>query len=230
MTHTFLIFGYGIPKDILKDETYSLYLTPVFNHIYSTVTEKQITNPLIITCGGKTDMQKPYIRSEAGEMIRFFRHLISERPYLKPITKHWKWLAESTSLSTLENILNSKKILDKLGVVGGPITIFCETTRAKRVQTVAKKVFGAKQPIRVVPIDFDLSEHRYLGAEYIHRKESRETQHSLWALKSPENLKKHHTLFQKKFDYLRQRGTKAHTAAIKEWWDTELQRIQKTSE
>ena len=227
MTHTFLIFGYGNPKDILRDETYSLYLTFVFNHIYSTVTETQITDPLIITCGGKTDMQKPYIRSEAGEMIRFFRHLISKRPYLKPITKHWKWLAESTSLSTLENILNSKKILDKRGVIGGPITIFCETTRTKRVQTVAKKVFGVKQPVRVVPIDFDLSEHRYLGTEYIQRKESRETLHSLWALKSPENLKKHHALFQKKFDYLRQRDTKAHAAAIKEWWD---EQIQKTSE
>lgn len=229
MTHSFLIFGYGIPKDILKDEKYSRYLAPVFNHIYSTVTEKQIADPLIITCGGKTDMQKPYTKSEAGEMIQFFRHLISERPYLKPLTKHWKWLAESTSLSTPENILNSKKILDKRGVVGGLITIFCETTRAKRVQTVAKKVFGTKQPIRVVPIDFDLSEHRYLGEEYIHRKESRETLHSLWALKSPENLKKHHALFQKKFDYLRQRGTKAHITAVKEWWDTELQIIQKTS-
>jgi hypothetical protein len=230
MPHTFLIFGYGIPKDILKDETYSRYLVPVFNHIYTTVTEQHITDPLIITCGGKTEMKKPYTRSEAGEMIRFFKHLITTHPHLKPITKHWKWLAEGTSLSTLENILNSKKMLDKRGLTQTHITIYCETTRAKRVQTVAKKVFGRGQPIRVVPIDFDLSEHRYLGAEYIHKKETRETRHSLWALKSPENLKKHHELFQKKFDYLRKRGTKAHAKAVKEWWDTALRDIQKTSE
>ncbi len=230
MHHTFLIFGYGIPKDILKDDKYSRYLTLVFNYIYSTTTEQQITNPLIITCGGKTDMRKPYTKSEAGEMIRFFRHLVLKHPHLKPITKHWKWLAESTSLSTLENILNSKKMLNKRGVTQTHITIYCETTRAKRVQTVAKKVFGAGQPIRVVPIDFDLSAFRYLGAEYIRQKEAREIRHALWALKSPENLKKHHALFQKKFDYLRQRGTKAHVQAVKDWWDTELHKLQKTSE
>ncbi len=225
MTHTFLIFGYGIPKDILKDQSYHRYLIAAFNHIYSIVESQQLDHPLIITCGGKTDMRKPYTRSEAGEMVRFFRALKSEHTYLKPITKSWKWIAENTSISSVENLLESKKIVEKRGVIDGDVTIFCEITRQKRIHTLAKKVYPSPYRVHIIPIDFDLCENRYLGADYLRKKEKMETQHCLWALKNPDNLKRHHALIKEKLSYLRDR--KRTDNGTKEWWDKEL---QKTSE
>ncbi|MEK7606775.1 MAG: hypothetical protein AAB444_01065 [Patescibacteria group bacterium] len=55
----FLIFGYGVPKDIFKDENYNFYLKTVFNRIYDRVTEGKIKKPVILCGGGKTDCYKP---------------------------------------------------------------------------------------------------------------------------------------------------------------------------
>ena len=114
MKNVIIIFGYGIPKNILKDENYNFYLKMIFNKIYDLSTKKSIDdNPIIICSGGKTDIYKPYHRSEAEEMIKFFK-AFTKKPYLKEITKKWNFVAEKTSLSTLENFLNTKKILNYL--------------------------------------------------------------------------------------------------------------------
>lgn len=42
----FLILGHGVPKDILKDENYNLYLKSVFNKIYDLKIQNKITNPI----------------------------------------------------------------------------------------------------------------------------------------------------------------------------------------
>ena len=107
MTNIFLVFGYGIPKNILKDENYNFYLKTVFNKIYGVVTKDTYTKPLIIFCGGKTDIFKPYKRNEAEEMRKFFTAMINQRPFLKSITKNWLFIVEKESLSTLENLINS---------------------------------------------------------------------------------------------------------------------------
>lgn len=227
MNDIFLIFGYGVPKDILKDENYNLYLKMVFNKIYSIVGKNKISKPLIIACGGPTDMIKPYERTEAEEMIRFFNAFIDRRPYLKPITKNWKFIFENKSLSTLENLLNSKKILQGLKIKKGNIFILCEQTREKRVKVIAKRILGDAHKVQVLPLDFDASANRYLSIEYLAKKESAELKHSLWALRNPENLTKHHLIFEEKFEYFRKVGNKAHVNAVKKWWDQKLKELEK---
>ena len=170
----------------------------VFNKIYSFVVKNKIDKPIIITCGGETDMLKPYKRTEADEMIKLFGALIKERPFLKPITKNWLFIPENKSLSTLENLLNSNKIIQKRKVKKANFFIFCEQTREKRIKVLANRILEKNYNFLVVPIDFDVSANRYLPTEYLVKKESAELQHSLWALQSPENLKKYHKVFEEK--------------------------------
>jgi len=73
MNDIFLVFGYGIPKNILKDENYNFYLKIVFNRIYDITSKSKSKKTLIICSGGKTDMFKPYKRTEADEMIRLLK-------------------------------------------------------------------------------------------------------------------------------------------------------------
>ena len=198
MNDVFLVFGYGVPKNILKDKNYNFYLKMVFNKIYSFVVKNKIDKPIIITCGGETDMLKPYKRTEADEMIKLFGALIKERPFLKPMTKNWLFIPENKSLSTLENLLNSNKIIQKRKVKKANFFIFCEQTREKRIKVLANRILEKNYNFLVVPIDFDVSANRYLPTEYLVKKESAELQHSLWALQSPENLKKYHKVFEEK--------------------------------
>ncbi|MDD5172809.1 MAG: hypothetical protein PHG59_01550, partial [Patescibacteria group bacterium] len=138
MNDIFLVFGYGIPKNILKDENYNFYLKMVFNKIYDFVVKNKIVKPIIITCGGETDMLKPYKRTEAAEMIKLFSAFIKERPFLNPITKNWLFIPENKSLSTLENLLNSNKIIQKQKIKKASFFIFCEQTCEKRIKILAK--------------------------------------------------------------------------------------------
>ena len=226
MNDVFLVFGYGVPKNILKDKNYNFYLKMVFNKIYSFVVKNKIDKPIIITCGGETDMLKPYKRTEADEMIKLFGALIKERPFLKPITKNWLFVSENKSLSTLENLLNSNKIIQKRKIKKANFFIFCEETREKRIKVLAKKILDKNYNFLVVPIDFDVSANRYLPVEYLAKKESVELKHSLWALQNPENLKKHHKVFEEKFEYFRKVGHKAHVNTVKEWWDQKLKELK----
>lgn len=222
MNDVFLVFGYGIPKNIQRDENYNFYLKMVFNKIYDFVTSDKLTKSLIICCGGKTDMIKPYNRNEADEMIKFFAELIKQRPFLNPITKNWLFIPENKSLSTLENLINSKKIIEKRKIKKANFFIFCEQTREKRIKVLAKKILSKNYNFLVVPIDFDVSANRYLSRESLAKKEKAELEHSLWALQSPENLKKHHEVFVEKIEYLRKAGPKAHVEAVKKWWEQKL--------
>jgi uncharacterized SAM-binding protein YcdF (DUF218 family) len=162
MNDIFLVFGYGVPKNILKDENYNFYLKMVFNKIYSFVAKNNIDKPIIITCGGETDMLKPYKRTEADEMIKLFSAIINERLFLKPISNKWLFIPENKSLSTLENLLNSNKIIQKRKIKKANFFIFCEQTRERRIKVLAKKILDKNYNFLVVPIDFDVSVNRYL--------------------------------------------------------------------
>ncbi|MFH0929992.1 MAG: ElyC/SanA/YdcF family protein [Candidatus Moraniibacteriota bacterium] len=225
MNNVFIVFGYGVPKNILKDEKYNFYLKIVFNKIYSTVLKNDISRPIIIFCGGNTDGFKPYKRTEADEMIKFFSKLIKDSPSLKSITKNWTLISENKSLSTLENLINSKKILSKSNIKKANIFIFCEQTRENRIKALARKIFDKNYNLQIEPIDFDVSANRYLPTEYLAKKENAELKHSLWALKSQENLKKHHKMFEEKFEYFRKAGPKTHADTIKKWWDQKLKEL-----
>lgn len=222
MYNIFLIFGYGVPKNILKDENYNFYLKMVFNKIYSITLNDKDSKPLIITCGGPTDMSRPYKRTEAEEMIALFKHIIQQRSFLDSITKGWQFTPEKESLSTLENLLNSNKIIQKRKIKNGNVYIFCEQTREKRIKILAKRMFSKNFTSKVMPLDFDVSPNRYLSADFIEKKENLEIKHALWALKSTENLKKHHQVFEEKFEYFRKASKKTQVNVVKEWWDKKL--------
>lgn len=225
MRHIFLVFGYGVPKNILKDENYNFYLKMVFNKIYDIVTKNSIDDPIIIPCGGKTDMFKPYDRTEADEMIRFFEAFIQEKSYLQPITKNWTFIPEKKSLSTLENLLNSIKIVKNKEIKKAQLYIFCEQTRENRIKTIATQVLQNNNPITIIPIDFDTSPNRYLAPEYLAKKENLELKHSLWVLQSPEHLIKHHKVFEEKIEYLRTIHNQTDINTVKEWWDKKLKEL-----
>jgi hypothetical protein len=226
MNDVFLVFGYGIPKDILRDENYNFYLKMVFNKIYDFSLQNQHKKSLIICCGGETDMIKPYKRNEADEMIKFFTEFIRQRPFLNPITENWLFISENKSLSTLENLLNGKKIIEKRKIKKANFFIFCEQTREKRIKVLVKKIFNKNYNFQIVPIDFDVSANRYLPPELLAKKEKAELEHSLWALRSNENLKKHHEVFIEKIEYLRKAGLKVHVEAVKKWWEQKLEELK----
>lgn len=225
MKNIFLILGYGIPKNILKDESYGFYLKTVLNKIYSVVIKNKKTKPLIIFCGGKTGMFKPYEKNEADEMAKFFSAAIKRKSFPESITKNWTFISEKRSLSTLENLLNSKKIILKQKAKKADIFIFCEQTREKRIKIIARKIFNKNYSLQVLPVDFDMSANRYLPPEFIDKKENLELEHSLWALEKLENLEKHRKVFEEKIKYLRKQGPKAHTEAVKKWWDKKLKKL-----
>ncbi len=167
-------------------------------------------------------MVPPYKRNEADEMVKLFRKFINERKNISNLSKNWVLIAEAKSLSTLENIVNSKEIIKKHGIEGNKIVIFCEFTREKRVRGVAKYVFGESFNKKIIPVDFDSSEHRYLPPDYLKKKEDLETKHSLWALESSDNLKKHHDMFIEKMDFIRREGPKMKSDATRIWWEKKM--------
>lgn len=224
MQHAFLVFGYGVPRDIFKDGNYNFYLKTVFNHIYDRVTEGDIQKPVIICSGGKTDCRKPYQRTEAEEMVKFLK-LLARRSFLKKLTKDWIFVPEKRPLSTLENFLFCAEFLRKKSRKAD-ISLFCEKTREGRIKLLAKKIFP-KGRIHGIPIDFDVSPNRYLDPAFLQKKERTEVRHSLWALQSSENLKKHHRAFEEKFEFLRQAGSGQHAQAVGQWWEEKLKEIEK---
>jgi len=223
MKNIFLIFGYGIPKNIFADENYNLYLKTVFNQVYDLVTKDKVSSPLIICSGGKTDCFKPYKRTEGDEMVKFLKKLC-QQSFLKSVTKNWLFVSEKTSLSTLENFLHCRGILKKQKITAR-LYIFCEQTRAKRVKILAKKILAKKYNQTVIPVDFDTSANRYLAPKFLAEKERLVLKHDLLALENTTNLKKYHQLFEEKLKFLRKAGPEVHTKAVQEWWKQEINKL-----
>jgi hypothetical protein len=224
MKNIFIIAGYGIPKDILKDEHYNFYLKTVFNRIYDIAGKAKDRQAIIICCGGKTDMFKPYRRTEAGEMIKLFKKLCN-RSFLKNVTKGWQLIPENKSISTLENLLYSKKKIKKKRLEQANAYIFCEYTRASRIRLLVKNIFG-KQGAKVLPIDFDISLNRYLEPDFIQKKERIELDLARWALKNKSNLTKYNQLYRERIKFLRTAGPGDHSQAVKNWWDMKLKELK----
>lgn len=221
MNSAYIILGYGVPADILKDRNYTTYLTVALNRVYEEAAGKRAA---IIFSGGPTDMRKPYKRTEAEEMVRFTKAWIAEHTALKTATKKWKLAAERKALSSLENLLFAKAWIQKQTTPVDRITIFCEYVRGPRIEKIARKILGK---VRVVPVDFDASSNRYLDPSFLAKKEAIEIAHSLWALKNNENRKKHHKLFEEKLAMLRKIGPKKHEEAVREWWKRAMVKFEK---
>lgn len=222
MNNIFIICGYGVPKDILHDNNYNIYLHIAFNQIYNFTQVKKIHNPIIIFSGGQTDCFKPYRRQESVLMNLFFKKW-SQRMQLKTLTKDWQILLENKSLSTLENLLFSKSLLKSKKIKKGIIYIIHEQTHNRRLKILATKIFSSGFKTFYWPIDFDISANRYLGEDFLSKKEAKTLNHDLWSMQSKDNLIKHHNLYQKKLIFLRQAQSAKHTDSVKKWWEKQLE-------
>ncbi len=222
MKNIFLICGYGVPKNILTDENYNFYLKIILNKIYSLTLENKIDRPMIICAGGKTDIFKPYKRTEAAEIIKLFKNIIKQKSFLKAITKNWLFMPENKSISTLENLLNAQQIISQQKINKAKIFVFCEQTREQRIKILSKKIFNKNYKTQVISIDFDISANRYLPLDYLAKKESLEIKYGFWALQSPANLKRYHEIFEEKLAYFRKVDWQKNPDAIKTWWDQKI--------
>jgi hypothetical protein len=219
-----LVNGYGVPKDIIKDDNYRHYLNAVFNTVYEACVRDNI-QPIIIFSGGKTDMFKPYRRTEAGEMAKYFK-LLAKRPFVAKVTKTWKCELESRALSSLENMLFARELLKKKYPRVQSGTVVFEHTRTKRIHAVGKKVFAGFKELTFLPVDFDVSKVRY-DLQLVDDKEAYALKMDLWSLESPKNLKLHHEVFADKVKTLRQAGPEHHQEALHAWWRKSLERLEK---
>lgn len=164
-----IVNGYGVPQNILNDQSYHAYLIQIFNFLWDNFHSKQLT---IAPCGGHSDLFPPYKRTEAGEIAKWFRKRINS---LK-LFENWRVETISTELSALENMLAVKKLLST------PAYYFCEKTREYKMRVLAQKIFGRKT--KVIAIEFDGSAPRYQSPG---RKnlESLDLKYSLLALTNP---------------------------------------------
>lgn len=210
----FIICGYGIPEDIEKNVNYTTYLHVAFNTIYEHVAGEEA---FIIACGGPTNCTPPFDGTEA-ELILDYLSDLADRDGVSTQTENWSFIPESKSLSTLENFLFAKNILDGVSFQGAAF-VFCEKTREPRVKTFTEKIFG--ESTTVIPIDFDISQNRYLDPATIQRKEEFGITEGLWTLEDPERIEKHHAFFERKFAFIRKRQSEglSHEDAVKEWFE-----------
>jgi hypothetical protein len=222
MKNIFIISGYGIPKDILKDEPYRKYLGFTFNKIYQICLDKKDKEPIIIFTGGPSDVFKPYKRTEAQEMKKLFLNY-AKRDFVRKHTKTWKYKTENKSLCTIENIIYSDSLVKN---IRGKkfFYLFCEYTRRNKVKTFAKKII--KKNFKVIDLDFDLSANRYLEPEFLHKKESFSVKYELKTLTDQKFKKQFHKTLEDRLDFFRKQGPKKHRKAIEEWWKTTLKQLQ----
>lgn len=223
MNRVFLILGYGIPKNIHRDDNYRRYLSLVFNTIFE-ASRKDTAGPAqIIFCGGPTDMYKPYRRTEAAEMEKFFR--ASLRKLQTQERRNFTLHQEKKSLSTLENLVFTKSLLSRKRIKTRQVTVFCEYTRHRRISVLGKNIFGSTT-VRVVPIDFDTSTNRYLDPKFLAAKESKVLKFDLWALENSKNFARWHNLFVEKIAFLRSIPPKRQVRAIEQWWRIQFRTLK----
>jgi len=215
----YLVPGYGVPGDIVNDANYRAYLGQAFNHVYAEA-ERSGQSPVTVFSGGRSDCFPPYRRTEAGEMRSFFRGLAG-RPACRKATRSWRMIVESRALSTLDNLALTKALLTASGVRPAFVTVFCEATRAPRVRRLAREVFSGL-PVRIVPVDFDLSANRYLDADFRRAKEARVLRIELAALRDPVVLKRYRDALVRRISFLRSAGPSGHVAAVRKWWEEQL--------
>lgn len=210
----FIIPGYGIPESIEQDQNYLTYLHVAFNRIYEAAKGEKA---LIIPCGGPTNCTPPYEGTEAAMIGAYIQKLI-DRPMMGDLCKAWSIQLENRSLSTLENLIFVKDILDRTEGVE-LVVIFCEATRADRIRVVSNQILSTRRNVTIEAIDFDITANRY-SKTVVGVKEQRATDGFLWALESPERLAKYHELYERRLTLIRtlQNEGLSHVDAVAEWY------------
>lgn len=222
----FLINGYGVPKDIFTDGNYQTYLNVAFNTMFDLTQQNPGAKPLIIFSGGPTDCFRPYRRTEAGEMAKYFRALIRQRPAAKPVTRRWQIVLQARAVTAVENLVYEKEIIERKRLKNAHVYYFSEYKRGDRSKILAQKAFGKSHRLTVVPVDFDVSANRYLDPQFRRAVERKTLLDDLWALKSPQNLKKWRHIYLERLAVLRKAGPARHVEAVKQWWEKKLREIR----
>lgn len=192
---------------------YRTYLHLALNKMYS---ESANQACVMIPCGGPTNLEPPFQGTEAEAMASYLAQMI-DRPELQKATQLWKIALEDQSLSTLENLLFAKRLIDQQSMEGS-ITIFCEETRKERLRETAERVF--KKDVRIESIDFDVSKNRYLDPTTIRSKEQDALKETIWTLDQEDRLVQHHELFVRKFAFFREERAKglSHVDVVEKWY------------
>ena len=212
----FIICGYGIPADGQETENYRTYLNVAFNQMYELA---QFEPALVIPSGGPTNCTPPFEGTEAEHVGRW----IGERfKRAEEATKEWEIVLEDQALSSPENLLYAKDLLDARGFEG-EIVVFCEFVRRNRMQLYANEVFGEAE---VIAIDFDSSSNRYQPKEKVELLLEKQIEADLPIIKNPDLRAEHHAFYEKKLEMLRkwQQEGMTHEAAVKRWWDEYIAR------
>ena len=186
-----IINGYGTPDNIMTDLNYNRYLGFIFNYLWANYRHKKLT---ITVCGGPTDMKRPYQRTEAGEMAKWFRHYLARLN----LTKRWQVKQANKGLGALDNLLAAKKII---GSKKAPMICCFDITRTKKMRRLIKEVLGSK--VKLLLIDFDLSLPRYDLATR-QKMEAADLRFSLKALRDQTFYRKLQTANRQKIKILRQ--------------------------
>jgi hypothetical protein len=222
MKNVFVVPGYGIPKNILEDQSYRKYLGLVFNYVFEVCTKTDNWSPVVVFCGGPTDIFKPYKRTEGNEMKRLFLKY-TKRDFVKNYTKNWSLKTENKSLSTHENIMLAKNIISKIKGERG-VYIFCEYTRRAKIKAFAKEVLTDK--FLVVPFDFDLSANRYRDPKFITKKENLDKKFGLMSIRDKDFHARYRKMFVEKLAYFRKMGPAKHQEAINIWWHQKIKELE----
>lgn len=183
-----IVPGYGVPTDIFNDETYKKY----FRIVECWVDQCEDEEINLIFCGGNTDLDPPYDRIEAEEMKKLW-----EKKFLWKNVRVW---TEKDSLSSLDNQMGAKKIMDANGWKVLPV-LFCERTRLERIRIIGKWVYGSE--VEVVPVDL-YTEEQLKDLTLMTAKEEAQKMAVLWAIQNETNLNKYRQMFVEKFRILRE--------------------------
>lgn len=183
-----VINGYGVPEDIRTDRSYHAYLVQILNWLWERHRTHAIT---IVPCGGKTDMRRPYRRTEAGEIAKW----LAPRIRALGLDSQWRIAPIATELTALENMLAAAKRFPR-----GPIVYFCEWTRLKKMRALARRIFGKRAA--VIGVEFDGSPPRY-DLDGRRALEREDLAYSLAALKDPTWRRVLHAAAEEKIRVLR---------------------------
>ncbi len=200
----YIVPGYHLPKDIHKDETYKKYFDFVCREITRTSDSEKVA---VVLSGGNIDMDEPFDKVLSKTMLPLFKEYI-DKYHLNCLLK-----TEEKSLSSLENLMYSKELLDQLAP-NSDIYIFSDAQRVKRLTVLADNVFNNP---KILGIDLSHPEERK-NAEVVNKKEELATNFSLWALKSKANFEKFKNVYSDKYAYLRTVPPEKRKEAEIEWW------------
>lgn len=200
----FIIPGYHLPYNIEDDKKYIRYFDFACREISKISNTEKV---LIILSGGNIDMDKPFDRILSKVMLTLFEKHV-DRYNINCLVK-----TEEKSLSSLENLIYSKDILNEFKE-NFEIYIFSDEQRLDRTKILAEKVFD--NPIMIgVDISHELEKQ---NAEVVNKKEELATKFSLWALKSKDNFDKFKSVYNEKYTYLRTISPEKRKEAEIEWW------------